>query len=207
MSLLSQDLRLAVRGLVRSPLFAIVAILSLALGIGANTAIFGAINGLLLKPVQAAHPDRLVAIFTSDFSGPLYGGSSYADALDFARDEPIGDVVLPGAAVLRRNRRPEQAELAHLAEDLGVGFFISERLQHPRPELLLTIRIRRIAHHALVLRELLVKEQRVAPAELRFGLSFGGVHCGVRPYFWGHCMRSRMTARPWPTPMQRDTAA
>jgi len=68
--------------------FTAVVVLSLALGIGANAAIFGAINGLLLKPLPVAAPDRLVAIFTSDFSGPTYGGSSYADAVDFAAGAP-----------------------------------------------------------------------------------------------------------------------
>ena len=65
-----QDLRFGARLLLRAPAFTLVAVASLALGIGANTAIFGAINGLLLKPLPVAAPDRLVAIFTSDFSGP-----------------------------------------------------------------------------------------------------------------------------------------
>jgi predicted permease len=90
-----QDLRYGARLLWRAPAFTIVAVLSLAVGIGANTAIFGAINGLLLKPLPVAAPDRLVAIFTSDFSGPLYGGSSYADAVDFAQGAPA----LAGLAV------------------------------------------------------------------------------------------------------------
>jgi predicted permease len=83
-----QDLRFGARLLRRAPAFTAVAVASLALGIGANAAIFGAINGLLLKPIAAAAPDRLVAIFTSDFSGPAYGSSSYADAVDFARGTP-----------------------------------------------------------------------------------------------------------------------
>ncbi len=82
------DLRFGARLLFRAPGFTLVAVASLALGIGANAAIFGAINGLLLKPVAAVAPDRLVAIFTSDFSGPTYGASSYADAVDFARGTP-----------------------------------------------------------------------------------------------------------------------
>jgi predicted permease len=83
-----QDLRFGARLLLRAPAFTLVAVASLALGIGANTAIFGAINGLLLKPLPVAAPERLVAIFTSDFSGPTYGGSSYADAVDFAAGAP-----------------------------------------------------------------------------------------------------------------------
>ena len=88
MSIGFQDLRFGARLLRRAPAFTFVAVASLAVGIGANAAIFGAINGLLLKPVAATAPERLVAVFTSDFSGPAYGSSSYADAIDFARGAP-----------------------------------------------------------------------------------------------------------------------
>src|SRR6266542_5221479 len=59
------DLRLALRGLRRSPLFASVAILSLALGIGANTAIFTLMDQVLLRKLPIAAPDRLVMLFQS----------------------------------------------------------------------------------------------------------------------------------------------
>ena len=88
MAALLNDLRFGARLLWRAPTFTVIAVASLALGIGANAAIFSAINALLLRPVPAAAPDRLVAIFTSDFSGPTHGSSSYADALDFARAAP-----------------------------------------------------------------------------------------------------------------------
>jgi predicted permease len=95
------DLRFAARLLVRAPGFTLVAVASLALGIGANAAIFGAINGLLLKPVAAVAPDRLVAVFTSDFSGPAYGASCYADAVDFARGAPaLRDLAAAGMVPL-----------------------------------------------------------------------------------------------------------
>src|SRR5437764_8680493 len=57
------DLRLAVRGLRRSPLFASVAILSLALGIGANTAIFTLIDQILLRKLPVKSPDELVMLY------------------------------------------------------------------------------------------------------------------------------------------------
>src|SRR5262249_39533346 len=56
------DLRYAVRGFLRSPLFAAVAILSLALGIGSNTAIFTLIDQILLRKLPVVSPERLVMI-------------------------------------------------------------------------------------------------------------------------------------------------
>src|SRR3954451_20277379 len=60
---IANDLRLALRGLRRSPLFAVIAILSLALGIGANTAIFTLIDQILLRQLPIAAPDQLVMLY------------------------------------------------------------------------------------------------------------------------------------------------
>jgi len=63
MSTLAADIRYALRGLRRSPLFAVVAVLSLALGIGANTAIFTLLDQVLLRKLPVRDPDRLVMIY------------------------------------------------------------------------------------------------------------------------------------------------
>jgi macrolide transport system ATP-binding/permease protein len=83
---LIRDVSYAWRMLRKSPGFTAVAVLSLGLGIGANTTVFSFLSAFFLQPLAVEDPERVVAVFTSDYSGPLYGASSYPDYLAF-RDE------------------------------------------------------------------------------------------------------------------------
>ena len=97
MSTSTSDLRLALRGLRRNPLFATVAILSLALGIGANTAIFSLIDQILLRKLPVKAPEQLVMLHQE---GPHSGSNmgsrmhSYPMYQDFQqRAEPLAEVL------------------------------------------------------------------------------------------------------------------
>jgi len=86
------DIRFALRWLRKSPGFALVAIASLAIGIGFNTALFTIVDALLFKPLPVAAPDRLVDVYTSDSTGTVdYSSSSYPDYLDLQAENQVFD--------------------------------------------------------------------------------------------------------------------
>lgn len=89
---LIQDLHYAVRGLVKNPGFSLVAILTLALGIGANTAIFSVVDGILLRPLPFPESDRLVALCETNPAVADFCIGSPANVEDWDRQaEAIAD--------------------------------------------------------------------------------------------------------------------
>ncbi|MFC1660978.1 ABC transporter permease, partial [Gemmatimonadota bacterium] len=90
MEKLAADARFGLRILIRNPVFAMVGILTLALGIGASTAIFSVVDGILLRPLPYPDPSKLVTVW-ADFSergGPVQDWLSYPNYED-ARDLPV----------------------------------------------------------------------------------------------------------------------
>src|SRR5450432_4636597 len=109
------NLRFAARTLRRNPGFTILAVLTIALGIGVNTAVFSVVNGVLLRPLVFTDPDRLIKI--SELKGPYRYNVSYPNFQDWERRAasfremaiynafnsvtwkgPQGNEILPGAA-------------------------------------------------------------------------------------------------------------
>ena len=89
------DIRYAARVLANSPGFLLVVVLSLALGMGANTAIFSIVNANLLRPMPVEQPDRLLALYlTSPKWGRDVGNFSYPELLDFRKaDTGLSDLM------------------------------------------------------------------------------------------------------------------
>ncbi|MGH7711163.1 MAG: ABC transporter permease [Gemmatimonadaceae bacterium] len=91
---IASDARYAIRRLISAPGFTIAAVLTLALGIGANSTIFTVVNAILLRPpAHVTAPERLVTLYTSDHSGPAYGTSSYPDYEVFREQTAVFDGV------------------------------------------------------------------------------------------------------------------
>lgn len=84
LSSLPQDLRYGTRVLAKSPGFSLIAILTLALGIGANTAIFSVVNGVLLNPLPFREPSQLVSMF-QEIPNFKNGSISYPNFVDWRR--------------------------------------------------------------------------------------------------------------------------
>ena len=106
MNTLLQDIRFGLRMLLKSPSVSIVATIALALGIGANTAIFNVVNAVLLRPLPFPNPESLVAVFeTNPERGLQRGSHSYPNFMDVRAQNTVfehmcsyhgGDFIMTG---------------------------------------------------------------------------------------------------------------
>jgi putative ABC transport system permease protein len=101
MGTLLQDIRYGVRMLWKTPGFTVVALLTLALGIGANTAIFSIVNAIVFRPLPYANPDRLVGVWVKDLRK---SGSQYPTSYPTIRDWQSQSRQLSGIASYAFNR-------------------------------------------------------------------------------------------------------
>jgi putative ABC transport system permease protein len=111
MDMLTMDIRHAIRALAARPVFTAAAVLTLALGIGGSTAIFGFVSAVLLRPLPYADPDRLVSVTNVilQMRAELAGGADYLDWRDRSRTlaaiaayAPSDSVTLTGRGEPRR---------------------------------------------------------------------------------------------------------
>jgi predicted permease len=89
-----QDLRYSFRMLWKSPGFTLVAVLTLALGIGANTAIFSGVSALILRPLPVEQPERVVSIFEIYNDPNDYNGFSYPDYVEYRDQNHVFEGIL-----------------------------------------------------------------------------------------------------------------
>ncbi|HEX8694475.1 MAG TPA: ABC transporter permease [Longimicrobium sp.] len=139
MDTLLQDLRYAARALVKSPGFTLAAILSLALGIGANTAIFSAIDAALLRPLPVDEPGRLALVtvergeagVTPNFSHPRFlefrGGTRAFSGMAAFSPQPLNLATGGGAVRLEGEIvSPDYFQVVGVRPALGRGFVPGE---------------------------------------------------------------------------------
>jgi predicted permease len=123
MDILNQDLKYAVRRLFGSPGFTFVAILSLALGIGANTALFTVVNRLMLEGVGLSDPATLVQIYTSEEDGYPYSTSSYPDYFDLREQNEVFEDVVAHAMFFAQSEVDGGEPMLSMGEVVSGNYF------------------------------------------------------------------------------------
>ena len=116
---LRQDIQYAIRRLLKAPGFTTVAVVTLALGIGANSAIFSVVNGVLLKPLPYPESDRLVGVYhTSEGQRAVMSGPNFIDATGAAKSLENAAAVYSTSITLTGEGEPVQLDIARVSASL-----------------------------------------------------------------------------------------
>ena len=147
MSMLLPDIRFAIRGLVRRPLFALIVITTIAIGVGANAAIFSVVNGILLRPLPYPNPERVVFF---GHKAPAWLASQ-PEFLDYQRELKSFEKLaayIQSEGNLASEDEPERVALASVSPEffdvlgvsprLGRGFAIDEHIAPPARALVMS---------------------------------------------------------------------
>lgn len=113
MDRLLQDLRSALRTLRKQPVLNTAVVISLALGIGLNTAVFSLVNALLLRKPQMLHSEQLVEVYTNASRDFLYATSSYLDFVDLRRQNRVFSALVAYNPMIANYQAGERTELLY----------------------------------------------------------------------------------------------
>jgi predicted permease len=119
---LRADLKYAGSWLARSPAFTSVAVASLAIGIGFNTALFSMIDALLLRPLPIERPHEIVDVYTRGSDGDTYATNSYPDFLDFRAQNQVFTGMIGYSPCIAAVKTGEQSRMA-LGEVVTGNYF------------------------------------------------------------------------------------
>ena len=116
---LTQDLRYAVRRLLKAPGFTLVAVLTLALGIGANSAIFSVVNGVLLEPLPYPDAARLVGVYhVTEGSRAVMSGPNFTDVMRTATSFENVAAISTGSVILTGEGEPARLRVGEVSASL-----------------------------------------------------------------------------------------
>jgi macrolide transport system ATP-binding/permease protein len=204
------DLKFALRMLVKSPGFSIVAFLAIALGIGVNTTIFGIVNTLLLRPLPVSHSEQLVRVFTTDSHITGKQANSYLNFLDNAKENSAFDgmagYVFAGMGMTRGSETLNVVgllvtgnyfDLLGVRPVMGRGFLPEEdSMPNGHPVVVLGYKFwQKIGGDAGIIGSTITLNRHIFTVVGVAPPSFGGVDVGFAPDMW-----VPMTMHEWALP-------